>query len=126
MNRVLKFLTARWPLAWSQQAPLALQIGKDCVLGLSAGLAAVMFSYLTDEVFNGTFGNLAGASRATFLAGSFVTVIGASLICGWLIAKICPEAAGSGIPQLKVSFWKDFGQVPWRVVLVKFFGGVLS
>lgn len=123
---MLKFLTTRWSLAWSQQAPLALQIGKDCLLGLSAGLAAVLFSYLTDQIFHGTLGNLVGGSRLTFVVGSFVTVIGASLLCGWLIAKLCPEAAGSGIPQLKVSFWKDFGFVPWRVVLVKFFGGVLS
>jgi CIC family chloride channel protein len=126
MNPILETVTRRWPLAWSQRAPVALQIAKDCVLGLAAGLAAVLFSWLTDQIFHGTLGNLAQADRPTFVIGSFVTVIGASLVCGWLIAKVCPEAAGSGIPQLKTAFWKDFGFVPWRVAAVKFAGGALS
>jgi CIC family chloride channel protein len=36
------------------------------------------------------------------------------------------DAAGSGIPQLKLAFWKDFGFVPWRVAWVKFLAGILS
>jgi len=96
------------------------------LLGLSAGLLAVFFSTLTDRIFTNTFGRLADAGEAAFLIGTFATIMTASLVCGWLIAKVCPEAAGSGIPQLKVSFWKDFGAIPWRVALVKFFGGALS
>jgi CIC family chloride channel protein len=42
------------------------------------------------------------------------------------VSQIAPEASGSGIPQLKLAFWKDFGVVPWRVVWVKFVAGVLS
>jgi CIC family chloride channel protein len=126
MFRLFQSLGDRWRLAWSQQAPTALRIAKDCMLGLSAGLVAVLFSYLTDRIFTNTFGRLADTGRTTFLIGTFATVMTASLVCGWLIAKVCPEAAGSGIPQLKVAFWKDFGAVPWRVAVVKFFGGVLS
>ncbi len=126
MNRLAEFFARCWPPAWSRRAPVALQIARDCLLGLAAGLAAVLFSALTDRIFHGTLGRLASADRTTFVIGSFVTVIGASLICGWLIAKVCPEAAGSGIPQLKTAFWKDFGYVPWRVAAVKFAGGALS
>ena len=126
MKRIVDIVIRRWPSAWSRRAPVALQIAKDCVLGLAAGLAAVLFSWLTDRIFHGTLGRLAQTDRITFVIGSFVTVIGASLVCGWLIAKVCPEAAGSGIPQLKTAFWKDFGYVPWRVAAVKFIGGVLS
>jgi len=43
-----------------------------------------------------------------------------------LLNRFAPEASGSGIPQLKLAFWKDFGVVPWRVVWVKFVAGVLS
>jgi CIC family chloride channel protein len=53
-------------------------------------------------------------------------MVGSSLIVGWLLSSFCPEAAGSGIPQLKVAFWKDFGFVPWRAVWVKFVAGILS
>lgn len=49
-----------------------------------------------------------------------------SLISGWLLTHFCKEAAGSGIPQVKLAFWKDFGVIPFRVVWVKFVAGVLS
>jgi CIC family chloride channel protein len=48
------------------------------------------------------------------------------LIVGFLLTRFAPQASGSGIPQLKLAFWKDFGVVPWRVVWVKFVAGVLS
>lgn len=51
---------------------------------------------------------------------------GTALIVGFLLNRFCPEASGSGIPQLKLAFWKDFGLVPLRVVWVKFIAGVLS
>lgn len=47
---------------------------------------------------------------------------------GWriLIGYYAPDAAGSGIPQLKVAYWRDMGKIPLRVVVVKFLAGVLS
>ena len=36
------------------------------------------------------------------------------------------EAAGSGIPQVKAAFWRDFGYLPFRVVVAKFFAGVIT
>ena len=33
---------------------------------------------------------------------------------------------GSGIPQMKLAFWKDFGYVPVRVVWIKFVAGILT
>ena len=53
-------------------------------------------------------------------------IVGTSLVSGVLLSHIAPEAAGSGIPQLKLAFWKDFGYVPWRVAWVKFIAGVLA
>ena len=96
------------------------------VLGLVAGLAAVLFQLAIRFVYAHGLEPLTHASRPTFLAGSFLIVAGTSAASGWLLTKFCPDAAGSGIPQLKVAFWKDFGNVPWRVVWVKFLGGTLS
>jgi len=53
-------------------------------------------------------------------------MLSTSLLVGWLLNRVCKEAAGSGIPQLKLAFWKDFGYVSWRVVVVKFVAGILS
>ncbi len=70
--------------------------------------------------------NLSHQSRTVFLIGSFGVIVTTSLLVGYLLNSFCREASGSGIPQLKLAFWKDFGVVPWRVVWVKFVAGVLS
>ena len=97
-----------------------------CVFGLVAGLAAVAFQLSVTALYTGTLVPLSHQSTAVFLVGSFAVLTGSSLAVGFLLARFCPEAAGSGIPQLKLAFWKDFGYVPWRVVWVKFIAGILS
>jgi CIC family chloride channel protein len=69
---------------------------------------------------------LSHQSMTTFLLGSFAVIVTSSLLVGWLLNSFCREAAGSGIPQLKLAFWKEFGTVPWRVAWVKFAAGILS
>ena len=94
--------------------------------GLCAGLAAVVFEVGINVIFNATFVRFATLGTGVFLAGSFGMVVVTSLIAGFLLSRFCPEAAGSGIPQLKVAFWKDFGYVPVKVVWVKFVAGILT
>ena len=53
-------------------------------------------------------------------------ILGTSLISGWLLNSFCTDAAGSGIPQLKAAFWKNFGYVPFRVLWVKFIAATLQ
>ncbi len=97
-----------------------------CLYGIGAGFAAVMFQLGMNAVYLRGLVALSRQSSATFLVGSFAVIISASLIVGWLLNSFCPEAAGSGIPQLKAAFWKDFGYVPWRVVWVKLVAGIVS
>jgi len=94
--------------------------------GLGAGLVTVAFQLAIHAVYRLGLGELSRASKVVFLCVSFPVVLGTSLAAGWLLNRFCKEAAGSGIPQMKVAFWKDFGHVPWRVVWVKFLAGVLS
>ena len=61
---------------------------------------------------------LSRQSMTTFLIGSFAVIVISSLLAGWLLNSFCREAAGSGIPQLKLAFWKGFGTVPRRVLQV--------
>ena len=97
-----------------------------CVYGLGAGASAVAFQLGMNWFYQLGLVRLSQQSPAIFYAGSFVILMGSSLIVGWLLNSFCREAAGSGIPQLKLAFWKDFGLVPWRVVWVKFVAGILS
>ena len=97
-----------------------------CVYGLGAGASAVAFQLGMNWFYQSGLVKLSHQPLWLFLAGSFALIIGSSLIVGWLLNSFCREAAGSGIPQLKLVFWKDFGCIPWRVVWVKFVAGILS
>ncbi len=102
-----------------------------CAFGLAAGLAAVAFHLAIHFIFEQTFVRFQEMAREAgsstpFLIGSFVTIMLTSGLVGWLLNSFCSEAKGSGIPQLKLAFWKDFGFIPWRVAWVKFVAGALS
>ncbi len=97
-----------------------------CLFGLSAGLAAVAFQLGMNALYSVSIVRLSHASPATFVVGTFFVIVSTSLVVGYLLNSFAPGAQGSGIPQLKLAFWKDFGFVPWRVVWVKYLAGVLS
>ncbi|MEO8352629.1 MAG: chloride channel protein [Chthoniobacteraceae bacterium] len=76
------------------------------------------------------YGHTFKAAAATggslrFLWISLAMIVTTSLIVGWLLHSFAPAAAGSGIPQVKLNFWKEFGHAPRRIALVKFVAGVL-
>ena len=70
--------------------------------------------------------NLSSLGRMEFILGSFLIISLISIVSGIRMTKVQPDAAGSGIPQLKVAYWKDLGAVPSRAVLVEFIGGILA
>lgn len=96
------------------------------IYGLAAGLSAVAFEVAINLVYANTIVRFSHWSPWSFAAATFAVLVGTSLVSGMLLSQFAPEAAGSGIPQLKLAFWKDFGYVPWRVAWVKFIAGVLS
>lgn len=107
-------------------APRPRVLVQTCLYGLAAGLSAVVFQFGINTVYDRIFPPLAKASVPVFLTGSLAAMLVTSLLVGFLLSSFCREAAGSGIPQLKVAFWKDFGAVPWRVAWVKLVAGILS
>jgi len=96
------------------------------VLGLAGGGLAVLFHYSIQFTYRIGIEALSRASLGAFLLGTFAIVMLSSLAVGWLLTAFCPEAAGSGIPQVKLGFWRDFGASSWRSVWVKFLAGTLS
>lgn len=97
-----------------------------CVYGLGAGLAASLFQLSVSFTYRNTILRAKEQSFVGFALWTLVILVTASLLVGWLLNSFCKEAAGSGIPQLKLAFWKDFGYVPLRTVWVKYVAGVLS
>jgi len=96
------------------------------LFGTVAGLATVAFMQATNYLFALAWHRLGAAGTAGFLVGSLLTIVLSSLVAGLLMSRLCPVAAGSGIPQLKAAYWMELGVVPFRAVVVKFIGGVLT
>jgi chloride channel protein, CIC family len=97
------------------------------IYGLLGGLAAVAFQEMASIMFSVLWekphqqialGNFALSSLGTILIGS--------IIAGLILTFVSRDAAGSGIPQAKIAFWRDFGFMPGRVVIAKFFAGAIS
>lgn len=97
-----------------------------CLYGLAASLAAVGFQLLINWTWRLCYLSPSGLSFWKFAGISFGVIVISSLTVGWLLGAVCPEAAGSGIPQVKLAFWKDFGHSARRIGFIKFLAGVIS
>ena len=89
------------------------------VIGIIAGLAAVLFSVAIDQVSHRLFG-LAPSAPRLFLVPPLV-----SLVTGVLLARVFPDVRGSGVPQTEAAYHLSGGAIPGRVPLGKFLTGVL-
>jgi CIC family chloride channel protein len=89
------------------------------VIGILAGLAAVLFSVAIDQVSHRLFG-LSPSALRLFLVPPVV-----SLVTGVLLARVFPDVRGSGVPQTEAAYHLSGGVIPGRVPLGKFLTGVL-
>lgn len=89
------------------------------VIGVLAGLAAVLFTLSIDLVSKGLFG-LEPSPERRFLVPALM-----SLLTGALLAKVFPAVRGSGVPQTKAAYHLSNGIIPARVPIGKFITGVL-
>ncbi len=96
------------------------------VYGVTGGLSAVAFMLSIHHLHAVLWPRLMALGTWGFLAGSFVAITVSSLIAGVLVTRVCPGSAGSGIPQIKATYWNDMGEVPFRSVVVRFLAGVIS
>lgn len=94
--------------------------------GLAGSLTSVAFLLAINAFYKHAIHDPAGVGFWYFAGVSLGVVVVTSLIAGWLLNAFCPEAAGSGIPQSKLAFWKEFGDSPRRIAAIKFVAGVLS
>jgi chloride channel protein, CIC family len=89
------------------------------VIGIIAGLAAVLFTVAIDQVSHRLFG-LAPSRLRLFAVPPLV-----SIATGVLLAKVFPEVRGSGVPQTEAAYHLAGGVIPARVPLGKFVTGVV-
>ena len=89
------------------------------LIGIVAGLAAVLFTISIKEVTYLLFGISPSGVRFVMVP----TVV--SLFTGFLLAKYFPDARGSGVPQTEAAFHLQQGFIATRVPFGKFLTGVL-
>jgi chloride channel protein, CIC family len=89
------------------------------VVGILAGLAAVLFTVAIEQAGHRLFG-LAPSPLRLFLVPPLV-----SLLSGVLLAKLFPDARGSGVPQTEAAYHLNDGIIPARVPVGKFITGML-
>ena len=77
------------------------------VIGILAGLAAVLFSVAIEQTTHRLFG-FAPSSLRLFAVPPLV-----SLVTGLLLAKVFPDVRGSGVPQTEAAYQLS-GGVPRR------------
>jgi chloride channel protein, CIC family len=111
-----------------RKVPIELQTYLLAVIyGLFGGLAAVAFQKGASVIFATFWERPSGQMPAgTFAFFSLTTILAASIIAGLILTFVSPDAAGSGIPQVKIAFWRDLGFVPAKAVLAKFMAGAIS
>jgi len=105
-------------LAWrlrESQLFLALTV----IIGVVAGLMAVLFTLAIDAARHLLFGLSPSALRMVLVP----TLV--SLLAGYLLARFFPEVRGSGVPQTKAAYVLQRGIMRARVPIGKFITGVL-
>ncbi|MBV9491986.1 MAG: chloride channel protein [Verrucomicrobia bacterium] len=94
--------------------------------GLGGGLSAVAFQAGIQALYQTLWTPPSQLPAARFALVSLLTITASTLAAGLILTRISREAAGSGIPQVKAAFWRDFGFIRARVMIAKFFGGVIT
>jgi len=89
------------------------------IIGVLAGLAAVLFSVAIDATSRRLFG-LAPSRLRLFAIPPLM-----SLGTGLLLARVFPDVRGSGVPQTTAAYRLSGGIIPGHVPLGKFITGVL-
>jgi CIC family chloride channel protein len=99
------------------------------IVGAVSGLLGAIFRLAlahADRVRNELVAWAHGRRTAGFLL--FITLCAsATAIAAWLVRRYSPRASGSGVPDVEaVLEGEQFDESPFRLIPVKFFGGVLA
>jgi chloride channel protein, CIC family len=96
------------------------------IVGLLSGLAAVAFHksihWVSQLIFHSSW---VGDPGWWLLALPFIPALG-GLLVGIILVRFAPTARGSGIPQVKMAFYNNFGYFRSREGFMRFILGVIS
>lgn len=96
--------------------------------GAGAGLLGAVFRLSLDQADRFRNALIAWAQGEELLGCLLVvaTCAGATGLAAWLVRRFSPQAEGSGIPHVEAVARGELPAAPYRLVPVKFFGGLLA
>lgn len=109
-------------------SPRRMHFGRAALIGVAAGLLAVGFRQTLAWAEGRRENLLSQLHLHPYWGWMILPVIGLAVGClvGRVVTRLSPEASGSGIPHLKGVLLHLRQLLPWRLIPIKFLGGVLS
>jgi CIC family chloride channel protein len=97
-------------------------------VGAVAGFFGVIFRLALKQADSLRDTLIASAHTWTFAGFLFVISLcaAATAVAAWLVRRYSPHASGSGIPHVELVLNGELPQAPYRLIPVKFFGGLLA
>ena len=98
------------------------------LVGAASGLLGAVFRLTLDQAdrFRGVL--LVWAHGQEFAGLLFIVGVSAAAtgVAAWLVRRYSPQASGSGIPHVEAVLNGELPPAPFRLIPVKFFGGLLA
>ncbi len=98
-------------------------------VGAAAGLAGAVFRLAleqADHLRDALILRAHAGTRAIGVLFVATTTAAATAVAAWLVRRYAPHASGSGIPHVEAVLNQEIPQAPFRLIPVKFVGGVLA
>jgi chloride channel protein, CIC family len=98
------------------------------LVGVVSGLVAALFRLALDQADRVRGALLAWGHGEPLVGGVLVIAACAAATAGaaWLVRYVAPQAEGSGIPHVEAVVSGALPPAPWRLLPVKFVGGLLA
>jgi CIC family chloride channel protein len=111
-----------WILGMPENVRLSLF---SALLGFAAAFAVILFMWSIEGIKRAVEIVSSDDGIVWYMVATLLIIIVSGFIVGLLMKKV-PEAAGSGVPQLKAAYWRENGFIAFRSVAAKFIAGIVS
>src|SRR5882724_7096655 len=98
------------------------------LVGAASGFLGAMFRLSLEKADLWRDALINWAHDAKLAGFMLITAIcaAATAVAAWLVRRYSPYASGSGIPHVEAVLNQELPQAPFRLLPVKFFGGLLA